>query len=593
MAEAYPALFARTQAERQALAPGEALVELETALTSPEAAHAIATVPLSPADSIGRTRGAGQEALLRALRDRLERLGYLTPRQLRTLRQTPLRDWLDHVVLRGAIRLFQREAGIVEDAWFGPQTWTYLQALYSFEGARSELGRRAPMVTGPLRDAERRAALLRLDALGLVDDKVGAAPLDALTGERLGFRLRHRAGDRWVVKPLRGRQEDVRAHLDSLLERPLQRLRRALGELGIADLSAAEDAALLRLVIHYDPFVDRLSALSDDRGAALAGGSVAEALMGRVLIIEMWLLDQPVTLKTGADWRAKRGHRNALTRAIDSVLTTLRETEDPAPDARTRPATRISALRTEDVGRVAAAPVANFPIVLAAVQVVIARSVDDAAVNEALVETTLAEARGDRGEALQAALAEETEKRRSRLFDGIRRAIGWLAGLVRKVFDSIVALARRIVRVVFAFSAEALAAVRDAVFVVETGIGLLTASRTTGPSGRLTLVRGSGFDFLAFAAAEDGEGLVEDARFFVLASRALQRASALIASLVSAIRRIARAMAGGWILVGLGLLRVSRQARRYARWLGDVRELAAAIRALTVANSDDLSDAST
>jgi len=584
MADAYPALYARTAAARAALPPGAAVLELETALTSREAARATAAIPLAPDDPVRQESETGQRALLRALRDRLERLGYLNRTQAKALDRTPLKTWLDTAELRGAIRLFQREAGIVEDAWLGPQTWSQLQALYSFEGARSALGRQVEPATGPLRDAERRAALWRLDALGLVADEIGAAPLDALDGQRLGFRLLKRSGQRWEVRPVRGHADAARVHLDRLLVRPLQRLRRALADLGLAAQTAQDDAALARLVIRHDALLEALAGMDPDRGATLVSGSAGEALAGRVLIIEMWLLDQDVPMEARRDWRSDADQRTAVSAAIRSVLETLADTADETERG------SVAMLGDDRFALMAmsAEPVTHFPQLLAAVQAIIARARDDAAVNEALVDAALERAQADEGEALETALEAETDKRRSRLFDGIRRAIGWLARLVRRIVGTIVELARRIVRVVFAFTGEAINAVRDACLVVTTGIELFLSPQLRAPAGALHLVRGFGFDFCALAAP--GPGLADDAQFIRLASQALQRASALIGELIAAVRKIARVMAGGWVLVGLGLLKISRKARAYARWLGEVRELAEAIRELTVSRTPALPD---
>ena len=92
------------------------------------------------------------------VRTRLYLLGYL-----KSDNGSPCRDHgLDHAILR-----FQEEAGLTVDGWVGPESWTALQQLVTFE----EPTHLEAWVNRPEAQAAlRRAVGLRLHALGLLDE---------------------------------------------------------------------------------------------------------------------------------------------------------------------------------------------------------------------------------------------------------------------------------------------------------------------------------------------------------------------------------------------------------------------------------------
>ena len=96
------------------------------------------------------------------LRSRLTDLGYLAESP-----QNRSKDTVDRHLLN-AIRKFQKEAGLKEDAWAGTKTWKALQQFVSFEDEQNpaEWGLAAKDFSRP---AIRRAVYLRLYALGFFD----------------------------------------------------------------------------------------------------------------------------------------------------------------------------------------------------------------------------------------------------------------------------------------------------------------------------------------------------------------------------------------------------------------------------------------
>jgi hypothetical protein len=577
MTSNYPALFDTSKSS----APEDALEEFEQSLHSENAVRAAAALPLDADESAQLPEAGGQRAFLNSLIDRLQRLGYLSRKQVRALKGRP-RDILVTPEIRGSVRMFQREAGITEDEWLGPQTWTALQAMYCFEGARSELGR-AVRFEGGLSLAERRAAMLRLDALGLVSEIAGRAPLTSLSGKRLNIRVKNSHRRRITVTPAAGSLEKVKVILTDLLVPPLQRFRLVLAGFGL-DEATLEDTALIRFLLDHDGMVARLAAsLPSDwqvnLGAQADQFSPAErraaGFVGRILSIEMWLLDQDVPLIAETSCLEDAGSLAQLQATITSVLVELANTTDGA----SLPA-RVLGVEGQKLApdELAARCLPLFPRILIAIEHVLENSGADDAMRERLVEESLTTAEAKGADAVEAALAKETSNRRSRLWDGIRRAIGWMKRFIGRIIKTVAELAKRIVRVVFAFSAEALNAARDAFLVVKTGLEFLSSHRFTGPFESLYVERGLGSDSLVFADISSPEKSRRDALFLRLSTEAAQRAAALIARLIAAVRKIIARLSAGWIVIGLALLKLSRQARHFARWLAEMRVLAAEIR---------------
>lgn len=72
-------------------------------------------------------------AYIRAIRARLIELGYLGEGESHTNRR---KESIDPVLIK-KIKQFQREAGITEDGWAGPNTWRVLECLVSFENQQN------------------------------------------------------------------------------------------------------------------------------------------------------------------------------------------------------------------------------------------------------------------------------------------------------------------------------------------------------------------------------------------------------------------------------------------------------------------------
>jgi hypothetical protein len=182
-------------------------------------------------------------ARLRTVRTRLFLLGYL-----RDDNQSPRRDGN----LGRAIRRFQEEAGLTVDGWVGPETWTALQELVSFE----EPSNMARWVAGSqTQRALSRAVGLRLSALG------------------------------FLAEPTRN-ERDIRQGLRAFAD-VAGRLR-----LSQAPLPPTTTLETLTTLFDQDALVARLAAFED----GFAGDLPLLHFVAHVAKIELWLLGYAVQL---------------------------------------------------------------------------------------------------------------------------------------------------------------------------------------------------------------------------------------------------------------------------------------------------------
>jgi hypothetical protein len=109
------------------------------------------------------TNSANTESYLLAIRSRLIDLGYLgESTENRSKRSLDDR-------LKAAIKNFQKEARLTEDAWVGPVTWNTLQQLVSFEDEQDPAFWRDELLRDPPPPAVLRAVYLRLYAFGFFE----------------------------------------------------------------------------------------------------------------------------------------------------------------------------------------------------------------------------------------------------------------------------------------------------------------------------------------------------------------------------------------------------------------------------------------
>ncbi|WP_417485004.1 peptidoglycan-binding domain-containing protein [Maricaulis salignorans] len=543
---------------------------LDAALLADDANRIAPALPRSVEERDDFSMRTQRGHFVRALIDRLRRLGYLAAAKADALTLTvhkPNQNALQDPELILAITQLQREAGLMIDGWPGPQTWDALQGFYCFEGAKAELGRRRKRAR---QDdlAVLRACLLRLDALGLHHDPPGTSRMDAVEGLNI-HALSGPAGTGALG------DAEIRKRLTRAIAPASGKLRKVLMALGLNEAERSE-AGLRALVLDHDHLVTRLAQL-DTTVISEDNLTVAEPFIDRVLTIEMWLLGfRPVekrlpNISLLPPQSDSISAHDVLAGAIKHFLNFQWDhrprkggAKDPVEAIlgpyRRRAAERPGGPIARDIRR-------NFPVILRAIDLATNAAGADKKLNYKLVKKMSQEP--DFLRALDVAIQTE----RSRLWDGIRRVIGWVFRFFRRVVAKFLEFAQKLVRVVFAFSAEAINAARDAIGIVRTGLTHVLAPLYIGPNRAMIACRDLDFDYQTITDSSRPAAAAQDGRFLELRARAMALATRLIARLFAVLRELAANALKGWIWVGIALLRISRHARQFARWVGEVRDL--------------------
>ena len=268
--------------------PSEAYGKFESVLTEASQRAVLGDLPASLEES-GAAPGRAAEALDYELRaqvigERLWLLGYLAlddKQQARALYRQDRTAFLD------AVRRFQAEAGLKQDAWVGKKTWTLLSNLVNFEPLPHEAGTTAeqaledepwnkPLGAGLDNRAVMRAAVLRLHVLGLAREPPGRGTAY--------------------------RRPDPEAVTD---------FHRLLWSLGLVErLFVGKDLnkTSLPLLMNHDVIVeavarsdrdrdDRFGFMRDSDWAEEAFTDMAQLFLTRLVQIELWLLGSDVDLQ--------------------------------------------------------------------------------------------------------------------------------------------------------------------------------------------------------------------------------------------------------------------------------------------------------
>ena len=549
--------------------PADGLTQLEAHLHGREAGQIAPALPRDAAETRGVPDTPAQKRFADALVERLHRLGYIRSGEAAHVRalaeQSPGRA-LNSDACRAAVHLFQREAGLAVDGWPGPQTWDALQAYFAFEGARAELGRRLRPGADDWR-ARLRGALLRLDILGLTHEAIGAAPLWSVS------RLNLDASCLPQADTPASRDTTLRT-LNQALEGPLSLFDYSLDQLGLPGAGGTR-RELVDRVLAYDSLVTALTrpletALPEprmDRPAHADPGQILHGFIARILHVEMWLNDFLPSPGAARSALQDRQQQSDLVAALTAFLRQFRKGETRKLASRSLLTVDGEAVRPEVMARHYDY---LFPSILSAVSHLLNQSAGHERINEELAQIA------EEDPKFVETIHEESRSLRSKLWDGIRRVIGWVGGFINRIRKLVRTLVQRLARIVFAFSVEAINMARDALRVIGMGITHFTQRQGGDDQGALSYVRDLDFDYrICLDPAQSGRAR-HYARWLTLRARAFNHTAQFLAGVVGEIITILRnGVLTGWIAVGLALLRLSRRARELARWLGEARDLAA------------------
>ncbi len=432
-------------------APADDLSALEDTATEAAEKQIIAPVP----DARAAFESSPEHIL--GIRKILHLLGYLADNN-----QSPELS----PELRAAIRLFQTEAGLTVDGWVGPETCRVINNLYHFE-TESDIPRWAenPAYEKLLHRATQR----RLNALGFEPTLPHTALVD-LTPALEKFRavaeelnlLPHRSAGLPSGPPTIG---PAPAGPDSTFD--------------LKTFDFRQQQRLLPLLFDHDGLVARLGTHASGLGFT---ERQRRARLGPFLVnllkIELWLLHYNVVPDGDGSWDLSAltathgGPRRGFSRPtapLPAAYLALREFwQDHLKINRTDPAAFL------DPGQF----LGNYPAFFREFAA-LSTSGDAASRDDVWAQRIATEIEADPA-AYEKTWFDRVREIGGVLWDGIKRAWGWL----RRFFDTVVDKVKNLVRAAYHLAAETFAALRCAISSFPATVDLLFSSTAPGSNAR-------------------------------------------------------------------------------------------------------------
>ncbi len=353
--------------------------------------------------------------------------------------------------LREAIKLFQTEAGLTIDGWVGPETWRVVENLYNFE-TDADIPR---WTASPAHEKLlHRATQRRLNALGLEPTLPHTALVD-LTPALTRFQTL---------------AEELRLFPSSPTARPNEpALDLRPSDLRLLTLQCLfdHDTMIARLGTHETgiPFQDR------DRRKRLG------PFLVNLLKIELWLLHYDVipdgdgSYDLSALTATHFGRRGILkpTTPLPAAYLALREFwQDHLKTSRTDPAAFL------DPGQF----LSNYPSFFREFAALTA-SGQTSLHDDALAQRIATEIETNPN-AYEKTWFDRARQLGGILWDGVKRAFGWL----RRFFDTVIDKVQNLVRAAHHLAAETFAALRCAIATFPAAVDLLFARTAPGSDSR-------------------------------------------------------------------------------------------------------------
>ncbi|HLP00640.1 MAG TPA: hypothetical protein VK163_01350 [Opitutaceae bacterium] len=455
---------------------------------------------------------------IRAVYDRLRRLGYAP------LPSEPTSDWRE---LRPAFAEFQREAGLCSGGRIcGELTradWRALQEIFDFETPMEVPRWFSGDVPSP---ALERATRLRLSVFGF-----GSVP----------------------------RADDWRPAAGSMAA-----FAEVVQALGLTDepLPPALTPAFAATLFGHDALAARIAA----RSAPLPASARVRDFLVCLAKVELWLHGFDIAPDGNPALTVRTFHAGRHGRWSDEPSPVANFIVRACEDLFADPAVARPPKRPEQIPD-------RVPALLAALERLrrdaetrtAAAARDSAALIGRLQERLDAEPR------LWARIREVGRKLTGALFDGVKRAVAWLARFFAKAIDWTVNALANAWRTVYHFMGSAAMRLRRALRTFADGVDFFTAGLVTDTAGQIACAKSGDFDLRVLvderATADEarayGAGLRRRSRAFAIACRMIRLvATALRAALTSATAAI-----GGFVPLLLGLASAYSQIRELDRLL--------------------------
>jgi len=491
---------------------------LDSALDDPEARKLVGAEPDSLELDAAEYRAdlsPAQYARFTAIKDRLERLGYLRPGGAAAITAPD-------TAFANAVGWFQHDAMIKRDEWVGPQTWAALQAAFGLEGDGAMRQHLLTASDGQPTRLAWRAGLLRLALIGVAD-------------EAYAVWLKNSAAEPWT---------DTRGQITREAIAPgLNRLSSVLTILKAPGAPALSPVGLLGLVLDFDR-VTRLLAQSPKPERDDLRRDKVEDLLGKAVTIELWARGFDLDLVD----RAQLDQRTRIPRpsgALNKALITYLAGEGRA----------LAEARAQ-----AKQALTDFPALFAIFNADrdAGETADDAVEHQ--VERYFREdpARFEEGRSLLSKIG-------SRLWDGVKRAVGWLARLVRRGVEVVATTVKGtlgfFMRVGQRFARDGFHAVRRARQIIVESVKFFTNPAQTSPEDGIAWRRSLDGDVRVAVAADTLAQAAEVLKLEALRAQMIQLAGRLLGATLQLARTIVTGSVTGWLGFWLTLMRVVRRAR--------------------------------
>jgi len=456
--------------------------------------------------SAEETNSANTESYILAIRSRLIDLGYLgESTENRSKRSLDDR-------LKIAIKNFQREARLIEDAWVGPLTWKTLQQLVSFEDEQDPAFWRDELLRDSPQPAVLRAVYLRLYALGFFEWR-----------KKLNLRT------------------DISLESNIDFKTALKEFLKTARAIGILEREADPkiDLEILRALFQQNEIIHAL-----DRSPNFVTDKKNKKFVAAVARIELWMLGFDVNIGSSrVIFRRRTGHRfkERVTRLSLAMINFWQQ-----QPAESRPKLKWN---RENV-------TAEF------FKQLVALEEEDDPDSDNFVEENLVSRISSFSKNEQVLLKSRLNNIAGSIWDGVKRVFRWIKRFIKKIVSSALNLVKNIARFIAKHSRYIFGTVRNVIEILHRGTVYLRHKLLPGSDAlNAAIYHDKDFDAAIFFNIEADSDAVK--RLFISNHResiCFGAACRILGHLIGILRQVARAFAAGigwWFLALLALARLA------------------------------------
>jgi peptidoglycan hydrolase-like protein with peptidoglycan-binding domain len=470
-----------------------------------------------------------------AIRSRLIDLGYLG--ESKDNRNNPSLDNR----LKKAIKKFQNEAGLKNDAWVGPKTWSTLQQLVSFEDGQDPALWRKELIQDLSQPAILRAVYLRLYALGFFE---------------------------WSKKLNLRTDLSIKSNIN--FKTALKDFLKTARDFGILDKSFAPkiNLAVLRALYQQDKIIHALN-----RNPKFVLDKKNKKFVEAVARIEFWLLGFNVNVGNPRIlFRRREGHKFKERATLLSLA--LEDFWEQQP-LRSRPKSKW--------GRENVTP--EFFKQLVALE-------EEDPSPDHFVEENLINRISSFSESEQNLLKSRLTNIASSIWDGVKRVFRWIRRFIKRVVSTALNFIKNIARFVAKHARKIFGTVRKAFEIIYRGTVYLRKALLPGSDARnVAIHHDKDFDTAIFLNTRaESQAVKHMIDYNRRESVCFGAACRIIAHLTAIFKRVAQAFIagiGGWFLALLALTRLAMRVKEIVEEVQLIQALEIESESSPFANSVD------